>query len=153
MAISDRSPDVRDVVSSPLSLRMLGGSVAVLGIALIVGNILTDPDTYVLVVSAIGGGAGVVVLSSRISTRVAGDSLTIWFVPILRIRVPLAQISAASIEQVDPRKVGGVGIARSCGGRVLCLSAGTGVRVSSPQGALLVQCNDAAAVVRALGWE
>lgn len=129
---------------------MLGGIVAAFGLSLIVGNILVEFDAFLVTASAIGSAAGVVVLLAKLSTRIAEGHVTVWFIPLLRIRVPLTDVRNVSIDLIDPRRIGGVGIARHEGGRVLCLSAGRGVRFSSRQGTVLVQCNDPDLIANAL---
>lgn len=142
--------EVRDVVPAPFSVRVLGGIVASFGLSLIVGNIVIGFDGPLVTSAAIGSAAGVAVLFARVSTRVAGGQVTVWFVPLLRIRVSLADVREVSVEGIDPRRTGGVGIARYRGGRVLCVSAGRGVRFSSRAGSVLVQCDDPEVIADAL---
>lgn len=129
---------------------MLGAGVAVFGLSLIVGNVVTGFDAFVVAAAAIGAAAGVIVMSARVSTRIVRGQLTVWFVPLLRIRVPLTDVRDVSVQVIDPRRLGGVGIARYRGGRALCLSAGRGVRFSSQHGTVLVQCDDPDSVADAL---
>lgn len=141
---------LRDVVPATFSIRMLGGIVAAFGLSLIVGNILDGFDPFVVTAGAIGSAAGVAVLLARVSTRIADGYVTVWFVPLLRIRVPLREVREVSIAVIDTRTIGGVGIARHQGSRVLCLSSGRGVRFSSRYGTVLVQCTDPDRIADAL---
>lgn len=143
-------PDVHDVVVAPFSIRMLGGVVVGLGLALIGGSVVIGFDALLITGAAIGSAAGLVVTLARVSMRVADGVVTVWFVPILRIRVPLTDVREVSIEEIDPRRTGGVGVARYRGCRVLCVSAGRGVRFSSKFGTVLVQCEDPITVADAL---
>ncbi|SFG00193.1 hypothetical protein SAMN05216329_3558 [Curtobacterium sp. YR515] len=141
---------MHDVVVAPFSVRMLGGAVGLLGVVIVVGNIVVGFDALVVVVGAVGIAAGLSVLAARVSTRVERGIVTVWFVPWLRVRVPVSEVRAVSIERVDPRRYGGVGIARHGGGRVLCVSAGRGVRFSCRLGTILVQCQTPEEVAGAL---
>ena len=143
-------PEVRSQVSPPAAVRILGTLVATFGLALVTGNLLIDPDSMTIVGGVIAVAVGVSTAAARLTLVLTADRLRIRFAPFLTVTLTRDQVQSASLCSVDVVRLGGVGIRRLGGARVLTMSGGSAVRLETAKGRLLVQVEDADAVVRSV---
>lgn len=143
-------PEVRSLVRPPTPVRILGAVVATFGLALVIANLLIGPDGMTIVGGVIAVAVGVSTAAARLTLVLIADRLRIRFAPFLTVTLTRDQVRSASLCSVDVVQLGGVGISRLGGGRVLTMSGGSAVRLETAKGRLLVQVQDADAVVRSV---
>ncbi|PYY36641.1 MULTISPECIES: hypothetical protein [unclassified Curtobacterium] len=131
-------------------MRALGSAVGALAGAIIITNAVTGFDAETFVATLVGLLAGLSAVFARITITLTGGTIRFSFFPFLRVAYDLAQVRRATVVRIDPVRLGGVGIRRSRGARVLAMSAGRGVRVETTRGTIIVQSTMAERIAAAL---
>ncbi|WP_146232894.1 MULTISPECIES: hypothetical protein [unclassified Curtobacterium] len=150
MSLDSTQIELRDRIAAPFAVRVLGTAVGALAGGIIITNAVTGFDAETFVATLVGFLAGLSGVVARITILVTGGTVRISFFPFLRVAFELAEIRRATVVTIDPVRLGGVGIRRSQGARVLAMSAGTGVRLETTRGAIIVQSTIAERVASAL---